>query len=291
MKTTPAIGIATKEHKAPKASEQDVFRCTTMHKSLRTSRKLLLRSLKLCNFQPATRNHFGHLNLVAALPRRGLCVPLWHSLGLARWLMLLAACTFLTGCFGFLKPAESTARHFVLTPLPAQETQARATLGVGLGQVKVPPYLFDTSLAVRKGTNEISYLTSALWAERLDNGLQRVLAANLMALLPAAQVRLSAWRSEEVSAEVYVSIQQFDVDTGGHAVLVAWWRVLSPGGEKTLRTGETRLARSGPPPDADPSGAVAALSQLVGDFSRQLAEVIKETSARNAQSNRSGMER
>jgi uncharacterized lipoprotein YmbA len=213
-----------------------------------------------------------------------LCVLLWQSLRLAWCLMLLVACTFITGCFGFLKPAESTARHFVLTPLPAgQETQTRGTFGVGLGQVNVPPYLFDTSLAVRKGTNEISYLTSVLWAERLNNGLQRVLAANLMALIPAAQIRLSAWQSEEVSAEVHVSIQQFDVDTGGHAVLVAWWRVLSPGGEKTLSTGETHLAHSGPPPDVDPSGSVATLSQLVGDFSRQLADVIKETATRNAQ--------
>jgi uncharacterized lipoprotein YmbA len=232
----------------------------------------------------ATKEHKERKNSKQGTFLCDLCVLLRQSLKLARRLMPLMASLSLTGCFGFLKPAESTARHFVLTPLSAvPETQTRGTLGVGLGQVKVPPYLFDTSLAVRKGTNEISYLTSVLWAERLDNSLQRVLAANLMALIPAAQVRLSAWQSEEVSAEVYVSIQQFDVDTGGHAVLVAWWRVLSPGGEKTLRTGEAHLAHSGPAPDVDPAGAVATLSQLVGDFSRQLADVIKETTARNAQ--------
>jgi uncharacterized lipoprotein YmbA len=198
--------------------------------------------------------------------------------------MMIVAGSCLTGC-GFLKPAQSTARHFVLTPLPArQEARASGTLGVGLGQVKVPPYLFDTSLAIRKGTNEIAYLPSALWAERLDNGLQRVLAANLLALLPTEQVRLSAWRSEEVSAEVYVSIQQFEVDTGGHGVLVAWWRVLSPGGEKTLKAGEIHLARAGPPPDVDPSGAVATLSELLADFSRQLAGAIKKATTVDLQS-------
>jgi uncharacterized lipoprotein YmbA len=191
--------------------------------------------------------------------------------------VLLAATIFLTGC-SFLKPVESTTRHFVLTPLAAgKEAPAPGSLGVGLGQVKVPPYLFDTSLAVRKGTNEITYLTSVVWAERLDTGLQRVLAANLMALLPA-QVRLSAWQSDDVSAEIHVSIQQFDVDTAGHGVLVAWWRILSPGGGKTLKTDETHLARAGPPPSVDPSGAVATLSELVADFSRQLAEAVKQTS-------------
>ena len=194
-------------------------------------------------------------------------------------LMLLAASTCLTGCFGFLKPVESTTRHFVLTPLPLEkEARVPGALGVGLSQVRVPPYLFDTSLAVRKGTNEITYLTSVLWAERLDNGLQRVLAANLSTLLSSDQVRLSAWRSDEVSAEVHVSIQQFDVDTRGQGVLVAWWRILSPGGEKTLKTGETHLTRAGPSPETGPGGAVATLSELVADFSRQLAEAVKEVS-------------
>jgi uncharacterized lipoprotein YmbA len=145
-----------------------------------------------------------------------------------------------------------------------------------VGHVKVPAYLFDTSLAVRKGTNEISYLPSVLWAERLDVGLQRVLAANLAALLPTDQVHLSAWRSDDVSAEVYVHIQQFDVDTGGRCVLIAWWRILAPGSEKALHTGESRLTRQGSSPENDPAGAIAALSELVGEFSDQLAQAIKE---------------
>ena len=204
------------------------------------------------------------------------------------WFAGLAACACLTGCFGFLKPAPSTARHFVLTPLAPAEPMA-GTLGspaVGLGQVKVPPYLFDTSFAVRKGTNEISYLPSVLWAERLDNGLQRVLAANLSTLLATGQVRLSAWRSDDVSAELYVTIQQLDVDASGHGVLVAWWRILSPGGEKTLQTGERRLELQGPPPGNDPSGAVATLSRLVADFSRQLAQAVQKTWSEHTKPNR-----
>ena len=187
----------------------------------------------------------------------------------------------MTGCFGFLKPARATARHFVLTPLPATGPAkvAPGALAVGVGQVKLPAYLFDTSLAVRKGTNEVEYLPTVLWAERLDTGIHRVLAANLATLLPTDQVRLSAWRSEDVSVEVYVAIERFDVDAGGHVVLVAWWRILAPGGEKVLKAGEVRLTRQGPPPDADPSGAIATLSGLVADLSRQLAQALKETTS------------
>ena len=194
-------------------------------------------------------------------------------------LIALAACACLTGCFGFLKPACETARRYVLTPLPAAEPAnvVPGALGVGVGQVKLPGYLLDSSLAVRKGTNEIDYLPLALWAERLDTGIPRVLAANLAVLLSTDQIRLSAWRSEEVGAELYVAIEQFDVNASGQAVLVAWWRIVSPGGEKTLKAGESRLTHQGPPPAANPSGAIATLSDLLADLSRQLAQAIKET--------------
>ena len=202
---------------------------------------------------------------------------------LAALLGLLALVGGVTGC-SFLKPAKPTALHFVLTSLPAagSTSPAPAGLAVGVGQVKVPGYLFDTSLAIRHDTNRIEYLPSILWAERLDTGLQRVLGANLATLLPTDRVRLSAWRSEDVGAEVYVVINQFDVDASGRGVLVAWWRILSPGGEKTLKAGESRLTAEGPPAAADPSGAVATLSHLVADFSRQLAQAVREATASQA---------
>jgi uncharacterized lipoprotein YmbA len=224
----------------------------------------------------AATDKAGSKSLLATLFRRPV---------LARLLLALAIGLSFTGCFGFLKPARSTARHFVLTSLPAAEPAAapRGSVAVGLGPVKLAAYLFNTSFAVRNGTNEIVYLPSALWAERLDSGLQRVLAADLATLLPTDQIRLSAWQSVDVSVEVYVAIEQFDVNARGQGVLAAWWRVLSPGGEKTLKAGQSRLERQGPPPDADPSGAVATLSELAADLSRQLAQAVKETTGPHAQ--------
>jgi uncharacterized lipoprotein YmbA len=187
----------------------------------------------------------------------------------------LAACVAVAGC-SFLKPAKPFTRYFVLGPMPAAG-QASATpggLAVGLGRVRLPTYLFNTSLAVRKGTNEIEYLPSLLWAERLDTGFQRVLAADLSILLATDRIRLSSWNSEDVSAEIYVTIEQFDVDNSGRGVLVARWRIVAPGGGKTLQTGESRFAREGPAPDADPSGSVATLSALLADCSRQIAQAI-----------------
>ena len=192
----------------------------------------------------------------------------------SRALLALALSLSLTGCFGFLKPAKPTARHFVLTALPAAQP-GPAPIALGVGQVKVAAYLFNTSIAVRKGPNEIEYLPSAFWGERLDTGLQRVLAANLASVLPTDQVRLSAWQSSDVSVEVYVAIEQFEVDASGKGVINAWWRLLSPGGEKTLKAGEYNRTRQGPAPQDDPAGAVTTLSELAADLSRQVAEAVK----------------
>jgi uncharacterized lipoprotein YmbA len=131
-------------------------------------------------------------------------------------------------------------------------------------------------MAVRNGPNEVNYLGAVLWAERLDSAFQRVLAANLATLLPTEQIRLNAWNSEEVRGELLVTVEQFDLDTKGNGVLVAWWRIMAPGGEKTVKAGEVRFTRTGPAPDTDPSGAVGTLSELLADLSRQLAGAIQQ---------------
>ena len=159
---------------------------------------------------------------------------------------------------------------------------AANALAVGLGQVKLPAYLFDTSLAVRKGTNEVEYLPSALWAERLDTGFQRVLAANLAIILPTDRILLSVWQRDAVAAGIYVTLEQFDVDASGRGGLVARWHILSPGGERILKAGSSRLSRQGPPPDAGAAGAVATLSDLLADFSRQLAQALREATSGQA---------
>ena len=191
-------------------------------------------------------------------------------------LLALTFATTLAGC-SFLKPTKSTARYYVLTPMPSSSpaTANTAAISVGVGSVKLPSYLFNSSIALRKGTNEVEYLQSDLWAERLDTGFQRVLAADLASVLGTDRVLLSAWRPEEVNVEVYVAIEQFDVDATGAGVLVARWRLLSPGGDKVLKFGATRLSRQGPHTAA---AMVDTLSELLADFSGELGRAIQEAS-------------
>jgi uncharacterized lipoprotein YmbA len=140
----------------------------------------------------------------------------------------------------------------------------------------MPDYLLGTSLAVRQSATEIRYLETALWAERIDKGFERVLAGDLSGMIPTDQIRLGAWRADDVTVEVYVSVEQFDVDQAGKGNLVAWWRITSPGGAKVLKSGEARLTKAGKAPASDSQNIVTTLSELTADFSRTLAEAVRE---------------
>ena len=150
---------------------------------------------------------------------------------------------------------------------------------VGIKDVKMPDYLSEKAFAMRTGTNEIVYLDSIEWAERLSAGLQRVLAANIGTLLPTEQVRLSMWGAEAVTVEVEVNVERFDVDSHGQGMLMAWWRVLSPGGEKVLASGRFSATRQGPPPNKDPRGAAALMSALAAELAENLVRAIKRPEA------------
>lgn len=189
----------------------------------------------------------------------------------------LLGCLLFAGC-SFLKPAHNPVQYFMLSALPpvASASVPANAPAVGVGQVRLPAYLFNTSIAMRRGTNEVVYLPLALWAERLDTSVQRVLAADLAALLPTDKIRLSSWSSKEVQVEVQVTLEQLDVDANGKCRLAAWWRLLVPGGETPLKSGLARYERAGPAPESDPAGAVNTLSELLADLGRQLAQDIKQ---------------
>jgi hypothetical protein len=82
-----------------------------------------------------------------------------------------------------------------------------------------------------------------------------------------------------VNVAVEVSVERFDVDSHGEAVLWAWWRVLPPGAEKALASGRFSATRKGPSPNTDPAGAVASMSGLAADLAKKLVEAIKRPDA------------
>jgi uncharacterized protein len=196
-------------------------------------------------------------------------------------LILPAAGLLLPGCAN-LKPVTDPVRYFVLQPdavtAPGSPAPKQA-MTVGIGRVQVAEYLQRRQFMVRKDSHEVSYSTDVLWAERLDQSIERVLGLNLQSILGATNVLPSAWRPGGVKVEMHVAVSRFESDPQGRITLEAQWRITNPGGTHTWRTGRSKIHRQGPPPETDPGGAVATLSQSLGDLSRELAAALDDAAA------------
>jgi uncharacterized lipoprotein YmbA len=198
---------------------------------------------------------------------------------LSFYAQLILVSALLSGCM--LKPVTVSTRHFALAPIPTSEPRPVARTGseqlsVGIGFVKMPSYLLRNSMAVRNNANEIEYLDDALWSERLDESFQRDLAANLAELLPSDSIYLTDWAHSQVTVAVYINVQQFDVDINGHGTLIAQWRIAVPGSDVPLKSGRVRLDRTGASPRGKPEVVAKTLSDLAAQFSRDLAQSIRE---------------
>jgi len=146
----------------------------------------------------------------------------------------------------------------------------------------MPSSLLRDSMAVHNGANEIEYLKNAVWAERLDHGFERTLAVNLSRLLASDGIYVEDWGRGQAMARVSVNVQQFQVDTRGTGTLIAQWRITAPGKELPLKSGLASLSRTGPPPSGKPEVVATTLSDLAADFSRDLAQAIRESAEKHA---------
>ncbi len=192
-------------------------------------------------------------------------------------LVFAIAGMLLTGCLS--RPPTVNVRHFVLAPISTNEPAPAAAkhLSVGIGFVKMSSYLLRKSMAVRNGANEIGYIEDAQWAERLDQCFQRIVAANLSRLLPSANIYLTDWPRDQAVIRVFIDVQQFDVDSSGQGILHAHWRITPSDSEQQLKTGDARLSRTGASPRGQPEMVATTLSDLTAEFSRELAQSIRES--------------
>ena len=180
----------------------------------------------------------------------------------------------LTGCL--LKTATVPARHFVLAPIPPDESgpAPKEHASVEIGFVKMPAYLLRDSIAVRNGLNEIEYLENSLWAERLDQSFQRALMTDLDGSLPETVHFADSERNRQ-TVKIFINVHRFDVDTKGRGTLVAQWRIAAADGARSLTSGYTSLDRTGVSPRGNPAAIAATMSELTAEFSNELARSLK----------------
>jgi len=180
----------------------------------------------------------------------------------------IASCTVLT-------PRADPSRFFVLTPIPDADspTTGQRVGSLGVGPISLPRYLDRPEIVTRVAPSEVKPAVFDYWAGSLSHQFENVLAQNLQTLVHPDRIQIYPWYSGAApDLVVEAEVQRFEPSADGRAELAARWRIRKGSMLATLRNGESRLSR--PLGSADAEGVAVALSGLLEDFSRELAEAV-----------------
>ena len=187
-------------------------------------------------------------------------------------LLTVGACSF--------GPQADPTRFYLLSAredAPPSDVALDRTdrVNVGIGPFAIPGYLDRAQFVRRIGPNEVNPVEAARWAESIDEGFERVLAANLDARLPTVDVYSHPWRATMLTQWIVTGdVHRFETDASGEAVLDVTWRALDPDRQPTNLGARSVLTSrtTGGTVEAE----VAALSEVIDQFAALLADAIRE---------------
>jgi uncharacterized lipoprotein YmbA len=206
--------------------------------------------------------------------RRLVAMPILAGLGplaLAGVLALTGVLAF-TGCVSLKRTPG--ARFFVLRALVEAKASPLPIEGaIGLLPVRIPGALDREQLVSWTAANELRLDELRRWAEPLDEGVARTLALNLAALLPGDRVLRPPWPAAvSPRCRVASELSVFGLQPNGEVRLTASFVLLAPKEERVLA--RRLFSASRRPEAADASAVVDAMSALVAELARQVAEAI-----------------
>lgn len=183
-----------------------------------------------------------------------------------RKIQIFVLCVLLNACmFGTSK----TAKFYMLTASPAPVASADYTGFVGVSRVQLPRYMDRPQIVTgQKKTARINMSEYNRWAESPSVLATRVLAEDLSALLPTAQVKASQSKGEEFNRTVLVEVIKLDAVLGENAEMVAWYTIKGTSKQAVVRQKFASIVQIGKTYDDLANG----YSQLLGQLSQQIAD-------------------
>jgi uncharacterized lipoprotein YmbA len=196
--------------------------------------------------------------------------------------MSVAGCSYLAKAI--LAPQKDISKFYLLTP--TADTAAPATgatqstsgnFTIGLGPIKLPPYLDRPEIVTRMAPNRLELSKEDRWGESVQNGFTRSMERDLAAQTGAAIVLFPWYSTVHIDIQVQIDIYRFETDAQGTATLSAKWTILDSTGKNILYTVESNLTQPSKP--GDNTEAAAALSRTIGDLSGQIANMLQQLRA------------
>jgi uncharacterized protein len=182
-----------------------------------------------------------------------------------------------------LAPQKDISKFYLLTPTADTATSTSAiaptqsssdSFTLGLGPIKLPPYLDRPEIVTRAAPNRLELSKEDRWGESLQNGFTRAMERDLSAQSGAVVIVFPWYNTVHIDMQVQIDVFRFETDSQGVATLSAKWTILDSTGKIILYTVEAHLTQ--PSKSGDNTEAAAALSRTIGDLSGQIANMIQQ---------------
>ena len=203
----------------------------------------------------------------------------------ANAVLQIAVIALLVGGCGTFSPRPDPSRFFTLSSLPQveQATLKNSTkperMFLGIGPIKFPSYLDRQEMVVRSAQNRFDVSEHDRWAEPLQENFSRVLSENLALLLDTDLIIIYPWSpASRPRYNVEIDVLRLEANSERNGQLFARWSVVAGADKKVAVLKESRIIRNAKEKSTD--GSVAALSEAVGDLSREIAETVSAIDGR-----------
>ena len=177
------------------------------------------------------------------------------------WALLL----LVAGC------SSPISRFYSLTAAPTP-AGTPSDLSVVVNPVIIPAAVDRAQMVISVGKNQVFVDEFNRWVGPLQNGIARVVAENLVALLGTPRVTVSTQTILLPDYRVAIDVQRFDSALGEAATLDAFWTVTRLKDAKS-QTGRTSLREPTTAPGYD--GVAAAHSRALERLSRDIANAVQ----------------
>jgi len=203
-----------------------------------------------------------------------------HRQRLRKGLPLLGVCVGLVAC------SSPQPRLYLLSDAAVQPSRRAEVSGVadqtrrdvsatltgmraGLS-VSLPQYLDRPDMLVRSSGNELTALPDSRWAEDLSITASRVMADDLDAALPGADIVAWPTRVEKsINFRIAVDLTKFESDVLGNVVIEGRWSLLDDRSDAARAGGHFRYTKASPSVDA--KAMAQTMSDLLAMTSGQIA--------------------
>jgi len=191
----------------------------------------------------------------------------------------IAGCSYMAKAI--LAPQKDISKFYLLTPTAdtaapatAPTTGNTSSFTLGLGPIKLPPYLDRPEVVTRTAPNRLELSKEDRWGESVQNGFTRAMERDLAAQSGAAVIVYPWYNTVHIDMQVQIDVYRFEADAQGTATLSAKWTILDSTGKNILYTVESNLTQPSKP--GDNTEAAAALSRDIGDLSGQIANMLQQ---------------